>query len=141
MHTSPPDDLATLDTAASAPSPAEPGGPRRAASPWRGRVMAAGLLLAALNLRPAVTTLGPLLEEVRDGLGMSGTVAGVLTSVPPACFALFGFTAPRLARRWGPGAVVCAGLAAIAAGLLLRPSPAGPWSSWRPARWPWPGSR
>ncbi|WPB94035.1 CynX/NimT family MFS transporter [Streptomyces malaysiensis] len=121
MHTSPSDDLATLDTAASAPSPAEPGGPRRAASPWRGRVMAAGLLLAALNLRPAVTTLGPLLEEVRDGLGMSGTVAGVLTSVPPACFALFGFTAPRLARRWGPGAVVCAGLAAIAAGLLLRP--------------------
>ncbi|MFD8282331.1 CynX/NimT family MFS transporter [Streptomyces solisilvae] len=125
MHTSPSDDLATLDTAASAPSPAEPGGPRRAASPWRGRVMAAGLLLAALNLRPAVTTLGPLLEEVRDGLGMSGTVAGVLTSVPPACFALFGFTAPRLARRWGPGAVVCAGLAAIAAGLLLRPFAGG----------------
>ncbi|WP_373567900.1 CynX/NimT family MFS transporter [Streptomyces malaysiensis] len=125
MHTSPSDDLATLDTAASAPSPAEPGGPRRAASPWRGRVMAAGLLLAALNLRPAVTTLGPLLEEVRDGLGMSGTVAGVLTSVPPACFALFGFTAPRLARRWGPGAVVCAGLAAIAAGLLLRPFASG----------------
>ncbi|MCQ6252629.1 MFS transporter [Streptomyces malaysiensis] len=87
--------------------------------------MAAGLLLAALNLRPAVTTLGPLLEEVRDGLGMSGTVAGVLTSVPPACFALFGFTAPRLARRWGPGAVVCAGLAAIAAGLLLRPFAGG----------------
>ncbi|WP_390869884.1 CynX/NimT family MFS transporter [Streptomyces malaysiensis] len=125
MHTSPSDDLATLDTAASAPSPAEPGGPRRAASPWRGRVMAAGLLLAALNLRPAVTSLGPLLEEVRDGLGMSGTVAGVLTSVPPACFALFGFTAPRLARRWGPGAVVCAGLAAIAAGLLLRPFAGG----------------
>ncbi|ATL81995.1 integral membrane transporter [Streptomyces malaysiensis subsp. malaysiensis] len=82
-------------------------------------------MLAALNLRPAVTTLGPLLEEVRDGLGMSGTVAGVLTSVPPACFALFGFTAPRLARRWGPGAVVCAGLAAIAAGLLLRPFAGG----------------
>ncbi|NIY64569.1 integral membrane transporter [Streptomyces malaysiensis] len=82
-------------------------------------------MLAALNLRPAVTSLGPLLEEVRDGLGMSGTVAGVLTSVPPACFALFGFTAPRLARRWGPGAVVCAGLAAIAAGLLLRPFAGG----------------
>lgn len=125
MHTSPSDDLATLDTAASAPSPTVQGGPRRAASPWRGRVMAAGLLLAALNLRPAVTSLGPLLEEVRDGLGMSGTVAGVLTSVPPACFALFGFTAPRLARRWGPGAVVCAGLAAIAAGLLLRPFAGG----------------
>ncbi len=87
--------------------------------------MAAGLILAALNLRPAVTSLGPLLEEVRADLGMSGTVAGVLTSVPAACFALFGFTAPRLARRWGPVAIVCAGLAAIAAGLLLRPLAGG----------------
>ncbi|MGW5445567.1 CynX/NimT family MFS transporter [Streptomyces asiaticus] len=125
MHTPPSDDLATPETAASAPRPAEPGGPRRAASPWRGRVMAAGLMLAALNLRPAVTSLGPLLEEVRDDLGMSGTVAGVLTSVPPACFALFGLTAPRLARRWGPGAIVCAGLAAITTGLLLRPFAGG----------------
>ncbi|GDY52580.1 MFS transporter [Streptomyces violaceusniger] len=125
MHTPPSDDLATPETAASAPRPAEPGGPRRAASPWRGRVMAAGLMLAALNLRPAVTSLGPLLEEVRDDLGMSGTVAGVLTSVPAACFALFGLTAPRLARRWGPGAIVCAGLAAIATGLLLRPFAGG----------------
>ncbi|WP_243983262.1 MFS transporter [Streptomyces sp. NEAU-YJ-81] len=125
MHTPPSDDLATLDTADSAPHPAEPGAPRRAASPWRGRVMAAGLILAALNLRPAVTSLGPLLEEVRADLGMSGTVAGVLTSVPAACFALFGFTAPRLARRWGPVAIVCAGLAAIAAGLLLRPLAGG----------------
>ncbi|GAA0949034.1 CynX/NimT family MFS transporter [Streptomyces rhizosphaericus] len=82
-------------------------------------------MLAALNLRPAVTSLGPLLEEVRDDLGMSGTVAGVLTSVPAACFALFGLTAPRLARRWGPGAIVCAGLAAIATGLLLRPFAGG----------------
>ncbi|WP_374215527.1 CynX/NimT family MFS transporter [Streptomyces sp. RKCA744] len=125
MQTSPSDNLATLDTASSAPRPAEPGGPRRPASPWRGRVMAAGLLLAALNLRPAVTSLGPLLEEVRDGLGMSGTVAGVLTSVPAACFAIFGLTAPRLARRWGLGAVVCAGLAAIATGLVLRPLAGG----------------
>ncbi|EXU62625.1 transporter [Streptomyces sp. PRh5] len=125
MPTPPSDDLATPETAASAPRPAEPGGPRRAASPWRGRVMAAGLMLAALNLRPAVTSLGPLLEEVRDDLGMSGTVAGVLTSVPAACFALFGLTAPRLARRWGPGAIVCAGLAAIATGLLLRPFAGG----------------
>ncbi|MGP3921891.1 CynX/NimT family MFS transporter [Streptomyces sp. 8N616] len=80
-----------------------------------------GLVLAALNLRPAITSLGALLEEVRAGLGMSGSVAGLLTSVPPLCFAVFGVAAPRLARRWGPGAVVCAGMAAIAGGLLIRP--------------------
>lgn len=80
-----------------------------------------GLVLAALNLRPAITSLGALLEEVREGLHMSGSVAGVLTSVPPLCFAVFGVMAPRLARRFGAGAVVCAGMAAIAVGLVVRP--------------------
>ncbi|MFD6026139.1 CynX/NimT family MFS transporter [Streptomyces griseoluteus] len=88
---------------------------------WAVRVVIVGIVLAALNLRPAITSLGALLEEVRDGLGMSGGVAGLLTSVPPLCFALFGATAPRLARRFGPGAVVCAGMTAITAGLLVRP--------------------
>ncbi|POX47249.1 MFS transporter [Streptomyces sp. Ru71] len=88
---------------------------------WATRLVVVGIVLSALNLRPAITSLGALLEEVRDGLGMSGSVAGLLTSVPPLCFAVFGVTAPRLARRFGPATVVCAGMAAIAAGLLVRP--------------------
>ncbi|MFD7506202.1 CynX/NimT family MFS transporter [Streptomyces sp. NPDC059850] len=118
------DDLATLDAAAPARRDHEQR-PAPAPSPWRRRIVVVGLLLAALNLRPAVTSLGPLLKEVRDDLGMSGTVAGLLTSMPAACFALFGVTAPRLARRFGPGAVVCTGLAAIATGLALRPFAGG----------------
>ncbi|MFF5337493.1 CynX/NimT family MFS transporter [Streptomyces sp. NPDC013181] len=95
--------------------------PRTGPSPWTLRLVALGLVLTAVNLRPAITSLGALLEEVRDGLHMSGSVAGVLTSVPPLCFAVFGVMAPRLARRFGPGAVVCAGMAAITAGLIIRP--------------------
>lgn len=95
--------------------------PRTGPSPWTLRLVALGLVLTAVNLRPAITSLGALLEEVRDGLHMSGSVAGVLTSVPPLCFAVFGVMAPRLARRFGPGAVVCAGMAAITAGLVIRP--------------------
>ncbi|MFJ7343169.1 CynX/NimT family MFS transporter [Streptomyces sp. NPDC101110] len=92
---------------------------------WATRLLVLGIVLSALNLRPAITSLGALLEEVRDGLGMSGSVAGLLTSVPPLCFAVFGVMAPRLARRFGPGAVVCAGMAAIATGLLIRPYAGG----------------
>ena len=93
----------------------------RTPAPWVRRLALAGLVLAAINLRPAITSLGALLKEVRTGLGMSGAMAGLLTSVPAACFALFGFAAPRLARRYGPGAVVCAGMVAVAGGLALRP--------------------
>ncbi|RSS51791.1 MFS transporter [Streptomyces sp. WAC01280] len=92
---------------------------------WTLGLVIVGLVLSALNLRPAITSLGALLEEVSEGLHMSGSVAGVLTSVPPLCFAVFGITAPRLARRFGPAAVVCAGMAAIFAGLVLRPFASG----------------
>ncbi|WP_405646050.1 CynX/NimT family MFS transporter [Streptomyces uncialis] len=92
-----------------------------AARRWTVRLMIIGIVLAALNLRPAITSLGALLEEVRVGLGMSGSLAGLLTSVPPLCFAVFGIMAPRLARRFGPAAVVCAGMAAVALGVAIRP--------------------
>lgn len=88
---------------------------------WLTRLVVVGVVLAALNLRPAISSFGALLEEVRDGVGMSGTLAGVLTSLPSFCFALFGVMAPRLARRFGVGAVVCGGMVAIAAGLAIRP--------------------
>jgi len=88
---------------------------------WTTRLVIVGIVLTALNLRPAITSLGALLEEVRDGLGMSGSVAGLLTSVPSLCFAVFGVMAPRLARRFGLAAVVCAGMLAIGTGLVIRP--------------------
>lgn len=95
------------------------------ASRWMLRFVAIGMVIAALNLRPAISGLGPLLEEVRLGLGMNGTVTGLLTSVPPLCFAVFGGLAPRLARRWSPATVVLAGMVAITTGLALRPFAGG----------------
>ncbi len=92
---------------------------------WRKQVLVLAIVLTAVNLRPAITSLGALLEEVRDGIGLSGGAAGLLTSVPPLCFAVFGVMAPRLAHRFGPTRVVCAGLVALTAGLLLRPYAGG----------------
>ncbi|MCO8270710.1 MFS transporter [Actinoplanes sp. TRM 88003] len=86
----------------------------------RGVVLVA-LLLAAVNLRLAVTSVGPVLSEIRDGLGMSSTMAGLLTSVPVVCFAAVGLTAPRLARRFGASRVILVGLVVLAAGLAVRP--------------------
>ncbi|MFF7634539.1 MFS transporter [Kitasatospora sp. NPDC008050] len=85
-----------------------------------GVLLAVAVALAAVNLRPVVTSLGPLLHRVRDDLQMSATVAGLLTAVPSFCFAAFGFAAPALARRFGPIVVVTAGLGAITAGVAAR---------------------
>ncbi|MBN0047175.1 MFS transporter [Streptomyces actuosus] len=85
------------------------------------RLTLVALVIAALNLRPGVTSLGPVLEEVRDSLAMSGTVAGLLTSIPAVCFALVGSTAPVLAKRYGASGAIATGAALLTAGLAARP--------------------
>ncbi|MEC3981187.1 CynX/NimT family MFS transporter [Amycolatopsis sp. H20-H5] len=92
----------------------------------RAGVMAGGVLLAiavvltALNLRPAITSVGPLLGEMRGSLGASATWAGVLTTLPGLCFAGAGLAAPLLSRRFGIGAAISVALAVLTAGLVLR---------------------
>lgn len=78
------------------------------------------MILAAVNLRPAVTSLGALLDPVIHGLEMNGFVAGIITGVPPLCFALLGPLAPRLAAKRGPELVILGAMGAILAGILLR---------------------
>ncbi|MFD4660966.1 CynX/NimT family MFS transporter [Kitasatospora sp. NPDC058444] len=90
------------------------------AATYLGWLFAIAIAAAAFNLRPVVTSLGPLLDQVRDDLGMNPTLAGLLTAVPSLCFALFGFAAPAAARRIGPIAVITAGMGAITAGVLAR---------------------
>jgi MFS transporter, CP family, cyanate transporter len=80
-----------------------------------------GIVVLAFNLRPAAVSVGPVLPELRAALGMSPTVAGVLTTLPVLAFASFGAAAPALARRAGLHRVTLAGLAAVVAGLGLRP--------------------
>ena len=60
-----------------------------------------GIVVLAFNLRPAAVSVGPVLGDVRDGLGMSATETGLLTSLPVLAFAVFGALAPRLARLVG----------------------------------------
>lgn len=80
----------------------------------------AGILLLSLNLRPAAVSVGPVLAEVTDGLSMSHTLAGVLTSLPVIAFAGFGALAPWLARVLGVHRVTLASLITVAVGLGLR---------------------
>jgi CP family cyanate transporter-like MFS transporter len=85
-----------------------------------------GVLLVALNLRAAVTSLGALLEEVSGGLHIGGSLAGVVTMLPALSFAAFGALTPRLARRYSPRTLFLAAMAVLAAGQLARALTASP---------------
>lgn len=77
----------------------------------------AAVVLAGLNMRTVFASLPPLLDRVRDDLGLSATVAGLLTTGPVLCFGLLAPFAPRVARRVPLERVVaaCALLTAVGA--------------------------
>ena len=79
-----------------------------------------GLVLLSFNLRPAAVSVGPLLAEIRGGLGMGAASAGLLTSLPVLAFACFGALAPALASRIGVHRVTLLALALVIAGLGTR---------------------
>lgn len=79
-----------------------------------------GIVVLAFNLRPAAVSVGPVLDEIRDGLDMSGTEAGVLTSLPVLAFAVFGALAPRVARLVGTHRLTLLALLAVVVGLFAR---------------------
>ncbi|AHL35781.1 MFS transporter [Pseudomonas brassicacearum] len=87
--------------------------------PW---LLLLGLILVALNLRPALSSMAPLLSEVSKSLGLSAAQAGLLTTLPVLCLGLFAPLAPVLARRFGAERVVLGILLTLAAGIILRSS-------------------
>lgn len=91
--------------------------PARLPRPW---LLLLGLVLVALNLRPALSSMAPLLGDVSRSLGLSGSQAGLLTTLPVLCLGLFAPLAPLLARRFGSERVILGILLCLAGGIALR---------------------
>ena len=85
--------------------------------PW---LLLLGLVLVALNLRPALSSVAPLLGVVSDSLGLSAAQAGLLTTLPVLCLGVFAPLAPILARRFGTERVVLGILLTLGGGIVLR---------------------
>ncbi|MBQ1081017.1 MULTISPECIES: MFS transporter [unclassified Nocardiopsis] len=90
-------------------------------------LIAVAIALAALNLRTAITSVGPVLGEVTQGLGMTAVGAGVLTTLPVLCFAVFGGLTPMLSRRLGSHRLLVLALTAVTLGLVTRAMAPEPW--------------
>jgi MFS transporter, CP family, cyanate transporter len=110
-----------LEPSADAPRPR--GGQLTARGRLTAVVLTAGLLLVALNLRIGVASVGPVLNSIRDDLGLSATVASLLTTIPVVAFGAFAFLAPWLTRRLGMHQLLGLAMAALAVGIAMRRQP------------------
>jgi CP family cyanate transporter-like MFS transporter len=90
------------------------------ASPRQLGLLAAAIVFTALNLRTAVASVPPLLDDIRAEVPLSAAAAGALTTTPVVCMALGAPVAPFVARRIGTEAAVAALSATIAVGIVLR---------------------
>jgi CP family cyanate transporter-like MFS transporter len=83
-------------------------------------LLVVGIVLLAANMRSALTSVAPLIGEIRADTGISNGVAGLLTTLPLLAFGVLSPVAPRLARRFGMERMLLASLLLLAAGIVLR---------------------
>ncbi len=78
------------------------------------------MILVGLNLRPALSSLAPLLPRIEKEGELSVLILSLLTTLPVLCLGLFAPFAPWLARRLGMERSLALGLIILSAGLALR---------------------
>jgi CP family cyanate transporter-like MFS transporter len=86
----------------------------------RNKLFLFALILAAFNLRPGLTSVSPVLYGITKDLGMSSTLASLLTSIPLLCFGFCSLFAGRLANRYQPEKMITFAITCIGIATFLR---------------------
>lgn len=86
----------------------------------RNIILIIAVALIAINLRPSITGVGPLISEIRLDTGLSNTMLGMLTTLPILAFGLCSLLTPLLTRRIGTGQTMAVALLLLTAGILVR---------------------
>lgn len=81
------------------------------------------IAVIAINLRPAITGVGPLIYEIRLDTGLSNTLLGMLTTLPILALGVFSVLTPLFTRKIGMEGTMMFALILITAGTLLRVIP------------------
>jgi CP family cyanate transporter-like MFS transporter len=97
-----------------------PGRPGRPTTGMGGALFVVGVLALALNLRPGVTAVPSILDEIGRQYGYSSVVLTLVATVPVACFGIFSPLAARSGRRFGDERSLGGAIAAVALGLVVR---------------------
>ncbi len=84
------------------------------------RLVGVAIVLLAVNLRPAVGSIGVVLDALRGDLGMSVTTAGLLTTLPVLCFAAAGIAAHSVIAKLGLHVTTVLVLALTVIGVAIR---------------------
>jgi MFS transporter, CP family, cyanate transporter len=97
--------------------------PRANMDPAKQYLFIAGIILVAFNLRPAITSLGPLVGIIQDDVGLAHWSAGLLMSLPLLVFAFMSPLVPKIALRLTNERTLLIGLFSLFTGIAIRSIP------------------
>ncbi|WP_283657329.1 MFS transporter [Paenibacillus sp. RC343] len=78
------------------------------------------IFFISLNLRPSITSVGPLLDIIQAHLGLSGVTASLITALPIFCMGLFSLSSIWLQHRLGVERSLLAAMLLILIATFLR---------------------
>ncbi len=78
------------------------------------------LVMVSVNLRPAITTVAGVMNQVPGVFGLDPALLPLLGTLPVLAFGISGPIGPWLARRLGTGRAVAVALLVLAAALVVR---------------------
>src|SRR5699024_12736058 len=83
-------------------------------------ILVLGIVFVAFNLRPAITSVGPVIGSIRDDVGLSNWSAGILTSLPLIAFSFMSPLVPQLGHRYTNERAPLVGLVLFTIGIVVR---------------------
>jgi CP family cyanate transporter-like MFS transporter len=83
-------------------------------------LLISGIVLVAFNLRPAITSVGPLVGIIQEDVGLAHWSAGLLMSIPLISFAVMSSLVPRIAARLSNEKTLLLGLVILLVGICIR---------------------
>lgn len=83
-------------------------------------LLLAGILCIAINLRPALASVGPLITDIGKGTGLSNSLLGLLTTLPLLAFGIISVITPLFTKKFGIGGTLLGAMLLLAIGIGIR---------------------
>ncbi|SDW55067.1 MFS transporter, CP family, cyanate transporter [Marinococcus luteus] len=80
----------------------------------------AGIIMLAVNLRPALTSVGPLIPLIREDISLTRGTAGLITTLSLLTFAAVSPVAPKIGSKIGHQRALMVGVIVLIAGIVMR---------------------
>ena len=84
-------------------------------------ILVIAVIVAALNLRPSIASIGPVLDQLLSTLGASSAFGGLITAIPGLAFFAIGLSAVSVGKRMGLSGALTVSAVLLFVGLAARP--------------------